>query len=630
MTMIRTTFVSWMAAGAFAAGGASIAAAADPPALPPASPGTVTISLAEYNRLVDRASAPITPPPAIPVGAFVAQADVALRADGDLLRGTITLQGDVLRDGPTGVPLVGGGTMLSARAGGQPVPILQDRGVYHGVLPAAGPFTVQIEWAAPIATEPGRASAPLPVISAGTIHASLDLPGEGSELAIERGVITGRTVARGRQVVEVAIEPGGAPRVGWSSREASAAAPVRALRLLDDVKTLVTVGESDVRVTAMVDVTVLQGSTASLALRVPAGFSLTSFTGPPAEIASEADGRLVITVPAGRRRHQFLVALERATTEAAGRGALALPSLEGSQRETGDVAIEGVGALELAVDEVRPLARIDVAELSPAHASLAREPILAAYRYQRRGDEPVALGYAVTRFPDAAVLAAGADRATATTLMTAEGRSLTEVSLTVRNQAQPFLKVGLPAGATLLSAEVAGVAVKPAQGTDGLRIPLLRPGFRPEGPYAVSFVYVLNGTAFAGRGDASLALARLDLPVAWLEWELFLPDRLEASRFDGPLVPKELVPTSTGLIVPVQGMAETVTIVSGDKKDKMTDQRTNEVQAPSVNVQSLQRRASGVLPVRLDVPRTGRSHTFVRPLVMDEETRLSFHYKLKR
>lgn len=629
--MTRTTFASWMVVGLLA-GGVSAAQAADPPALPLANPGTVTISLAEYNRLVDRAAAPVAPPAAIPVGAFVAQADVTLRAEGDLLRGTITLQGEVLRDGPTGVPLVGGGTMLSARAGGQPVPILLERGLYHGVLPAAGPFTVQIEWAAPIATEPGRASAALPAISAGTIHATLDLPGEGSELSLERGTVTGRIVARGRQILEAAIEPGGAPRVSWSSREASAGAPARALRVLDDVKTLVTVGESDVRLTAMVDVTVLQGSTALLALRVPAGFTVASFTGAPAEIASEADGRIVVTVPAGRRRHQFLVVLERPISETApGRRTLALPSLEGSQRETGDVAIEGVGALELAVAEARPLTRIDVAELTPAHASLAREPILAAYRYQRRGDEPVALAFDVTRFPDAAVLAAGADRATATTLVTAEGRSLTEVSLIVRNQAQPFLKVGLPAGATLLSAEVAGVAVKPAQGADGLRIPLLRPGFRPSGPYPVSFVYLLNGTAFARRGDASLALARLDLPVAWLEWELFLPDRLDASRFDGPLVPKALVPTSfaVGQIgVPVDGVAETVMIAPNEKIRGSADQRQNE--APSLNVQNLQRRASGVLPVRLDVPRTGRSHTFVRPLVMDEETRLAFHYKLKR
>ena len=58
---------------------------------------------------------------------------------------------------------------------------------------------------------------------------------------------------------------------------------------------------------------------------------------------------------------------------------------------------------------------------------------------------------------------------------------LTELALTVRNQAQPFLRVSLPPGATLLSAEVAGEGVKPVTGADGTRIPLLRPGFRPAG-----------------------------------------------------------------------------------------------------------------------------------------------------
>ncbi len=133
-----------------------------------------------------------------------------------------------------------------------------------------------------------------------------------------------------------------------------AASPVRALRLLDDVKTLVTVAENDIRVTALFDVTVVQGTTGTLTVRLPAGFTLTSFTGAPNEGADVVDGRLVLNVPAGRTRHQFLVALERPNAEAGSRRTVALPWLEGSQRETGDVAIEGVGALELAVVEAAP------------------------------------------------------------------------------------------------------------------------------------------------------------------------------------------------------------------------------------------------------------------------------------
>jgi hypothetical protein len=52
-------------------------------------------------------------------------------------------------------------------------------------------------------------------------------------------------------------------------------------------------------------------------------------------------------------------------------------------------------------------------------------------------------------------------------------------------------------------------------------------------------------------------------------------------------------------------------------------------QAPSQNVFNLQRRIAGVLPVRIDVPRAGAAYRFVRPLVFDEPTRVSFDYRTK-
>jgi hypothetical protein len=57
------------------------------------------------------------------------------------------------------------------------------------------------------------------------------------------------------------------------------------------VKTLITVAESDLRVTALFDVTVVQGATSSLTVRLPEGFSLTSFTGAPNEGGSSSPCR---------------------------------------------------------------------------------------------------------------------------------------------------------------------------------------------------------------------------------------------------------------------------------------------------------------------------------------------------
>jgi len=48
---------------------------------------------------------------------------------------------------------------------------------------------------------------------------------------------------------------------------------------------------------------------------------------------------------------------------------------------------------------------------------------------------------------------------------------------------------------------------------------------------------------------------------------------------------------------------------------------------PSQNVINLQRRTSGVLPIRVDVPRAGTVHQYVKPLVIDQETSVTLRYK---
>jgi hypothetical protein len=389
-----------------------------------------------------------------------------------------------------------------------------------------------------------------------------------------------------------------------------------------------------------------------------------------------------------------------------------------------------------------------VREVDPAISAAARQPLLSAYRYQRGPSGVPTLSAAVTRFPDASVLAAVADRAVATTLLTSQGRALTEMALTLRNRAQPFMRVVLPQGATMLSVEVAGAAAKPAEGSDGMRIPLLRPGFRPDGPYQVSFVYLHAGPAFAKKGDMQMTLPRMDVPVGVVEWELFVPDQYRADRFTGSAIAADLlrgnevgtdivsvsgaghesnatgplsagqiagrVVDQSGSVVPgatvtaevsgrrmsatsdgegryvISGLPAGTLVVTGQlegfrtaKRSLAYDQRPRQIDfqlqvgaisetvsvaadaplidprssanvqtyagnpfdgprrgssdrdqraqaqvaEPSVNVQSLQRRAAGVLPVRIDVPRAGSSFRFVKPLVVDEETNVGFRYR---
>jgi primosomal replication protein N len=323
---------------------------------------------------------------------------------------------------------------------------------------------------------------------------------------------------------------------------------------------------------------------------------------------------------------------------------------------------------------------------------------------------------------------------------------LTEVKLTVKNKAQPFLKLELPAGASILSADVAGEKVKPVQGADGSRVPLLRAGFRPSDAYEVSFVFLHAGAPFEKKGDAELTLPKMDIPIGQMQWEVFLPQRYKVANFAGDAVSALLLRQSSGadaseasldnaaslslpvlalgsnaetiragvlggivvdpsgavvrsaavevrmigtgatyqamsdasgrwaianlpagrmsVMVTVRGFithvreldynparvtvvnavlqvgqtAETVT-VTAESPRLMTEsaELSGTVRAPrlpplpvippSTNVSNLQQRVAGVLPISVNVPRTGNSYQFARALVMDEETKLTFKYR---
>jgi hypothetical protein len=93
-----------------------------------------------------------------------------------------------------------------------------------------------------------------------------------------------------------------------------------------------------------------------------------------------------------------------------------------------------------------------------------------------------------------------------------------------------------------------------------------------------------------------------------------------------------------GTTLEVASVSETVTVTSDVKKletdsrqiqDLVQLNRGAALNAPSQNVLNLQKRVAGVLPVRIDVPTSGKSYRFVRPLVLDEETRITFQYKSK-
>jgi hypothetical protein len=152
------------------------------------------------------------------------------------------------------------------------------------------------------------------------------------------------------------------------------------------------------------------------------------------------------------------------------------------------------------------------------------------------------------------------------------------------------------------------------------------------------------------------------VPIGIVEWELFVPDSYSVKAIDGNVIERSAFPVAAGDSDDAElhgsgyatgagsgagvgrgvegGVAGGVTagIVGGlspapppaanaPRSDVKAAANEPQKQEPSQNVINLQKRAAGVLPVRVDVPRAGTSHQFVKPLVVDQETFVSLRYK---
>ena len=517
------------------------------PAQTPSAPAiapTVSLPLADYERLVERAEAGPARPGGLPMPAAALAAVLDARVDGESLRGTLVLTGATLQPGDHRVPLLGGAAVIEARNNGAPVALAAaGRHQVDAWVRGAGPFAIASDWTTDIRVAAGRATTTLPSTRAGTARLRLAVPGDAADVRLSHGVLTSRRREGEATVIEATLAPGMAAELSWRVREPMTGVATAArvtdvsdgpVRVVSDVSTLVTLADTDVRVAAVVTLAVSRGALERCTLDLPAGFRLASLTGPGVDLVQPADGIVTVSFTTPRAPTQrLIVTMDRPASGRTVEVGTAAIAVREAGRERGDLAVEGVGTLAItpaAADALRP---IDARELPTTLRALARWPVLAAWRYQRTPGEPaprVTLG--VVRFADADLAPAVADFAHATTLVTADGRMLTGVEAQLSNQGQPFLKVALPAGGRIVSADLDGAAVKPVTGADGLRLPLTRPGLARPGR-RLTFVYVQDGAPFAGRGERQLTLPVLDLPVAMYSWDVFAPETLRLARTGG-------------------------------------------------------------------------------------------------
>ncbi len=192
--------------------------------------------------------------------------------------------------------------------------------------------------------------------------------------------------------------------------------------------------------------------------------------------------------------------------------------------------------------------RIDLDDLPPTLLdAIGGVDLAAAWRL---ASEPAGTGggprMAVSTLPAAPSLPAVASLRETTTLITLDGTLLHRDRIILRPAAiGTALDLTLAAGATLWSARVDGVAVRPLERGNGkISVPL---GFDTGRDAVVEVVSVQEKAIPAGRSELALDVPRVAVPVQEHRWRLLLPDGALYRFRSGDLRPAanlEKIPTA--------------------------------------------------------------------------------------
>ena len=312
---------------------------------PVPSSGNVTLAIDDYNRLVELAAKPSKKADTPPVPYILKSAQMNLAVNGESVTGTIVIEGEVLAKGLQKVPLMSGMVVLD---GQRDFSIIKEDGVSTVVLTGPREFSITLTVATQLTVETGRATFVASSPMAGAVTLSLSVPGELTSVFVGSGLITNRSSRDNRTNIEATLTPGQGATLWWASRLAGPVtavnAPAKEVRFLSDVKTLLSVTDSEVSMAALTDINVVQGEPDSFSLIAPEGFEMTGATDATLT-ASDVDGKSIrLRVASGAaRNHQFLISMVKPNNGS--KADVPLLSFEGTQRETGEVLIEGEGAV---------------------------------------------------------------------------------------------------------------------------------------------------------------------------------------------------------------------------------------------------------------------------------------------
>ncbi len=600
------------------------------------SPGWVVISVDDYQTLRAHAFPAEHDPEPPPVDATLTRVDYDLNISGELATGRASLTIDVLKDGWVRVPIPSGLLVREARLDGKLVSLVsggpgKSSSQLSAVLAHSGRAVLLLDVALPVNASAGEERISLPSTSSGVTRASVQLPRQGIDVKLSGGLLAEKTES-GSDSKWLAYARGNEPLTFSWHRKIEDHHITLPLRQRGSLTQLTSLGEDSTSLYAEIRLEVTQGAAKEARVQLPENITINQVSG--AEIADweVKAGELVVTfLEPVEQSTQFVINGETKTARD-GHIEISLLRLLNTERDTGGVAVEVLGAGEIKDLKTQGLENADATELG-TYVAARQSPSMVAFRFRTSESKASRqLSVDIARYEQQAVLMANVEEARYRVLLSKEGKMLVQAQYAIRNNSRSFLKITLPTGAAIWSASLAGQPVRPCQSPDGsLLLPLEKTRAGEEAPaFVLEIFYLVRETAWTDKGKATLALPALDLPVSRTGLLLYHPPLFKLAAEPGTFRTESYEAPMSGVFHPDAidiGIGGSIDMKSGRNADREIDGQNNSDNRPqspatqalvdSFKTKSLGGRNAKVLPIRPAFPAFGPSMFFVSELTAE-------------
>jgi len=604
--------------------------------LPDLPGGAVTIPWSDFKELIKDLIAPPPPPPtppAPPADYSVSSAAYAGRLAGGSAVFSASFAVVILAEEKwVEVPLLSSETAISdVLMDGAPVTLSVKNGMYVVVTDKPGAHTVSLNFFVPVdaGAGPNTVDILLPEVPSSTLRFTVPRP--GLDIQITPAHFRKVTPSGGSTELSAVLPITSRAVISWSPAVREEVSGT--LRVQAQVNTIISVGEGIMKGVTTVTYDISHGSLSTFSIVVPKAIEILDVSGDAVRdwkpVPNGDTSTILINTGfavSGTTSIVLLYEHNMGGTTAD----IDVPQIEVRDvvREIGYLAVTAstkVGIKELSS---KNLAGLDSSELPSALVSASENPILFSYKYLKH---PYALRLSVVTYEDIPSLTTVVTKADMASLLTVRGDLVTRAVFEVKNNVKQFMRLSLPEHSTLWSAYVSDRPVKPSVDKDGtILIPLDRSARTDTSltSFVVEVVYITETKPLGALlGRREFVAPVIDIQTDAQAWTVYFPERYSYKSVGRDMEPAPPAPTGyTGEtttnapgLMPQEEMDASDEMYRGDIDKKEAPQSQvyieRNVYAEGLSAMGGVTGMKGVLPVKLDIPFSGRAIGFSKAIV---------------